>query len=456
MNNQEERTGTMSFDEILGVVNDAVNDIKKDAKQARMEKFAEENGANIVGYPVEEVKPEDDFTTPSILGVDESIEGSDKSNMNIVDTETGEIITQGRLDKIEITEVTEENGARPTVGFVGNVAKDIDYSYMKEEAVPESDLPIQESISTSISKIGDIFGTTIKDIRQSKQLETYDNQMNSLINLYSEALVGKKLDSDIKNKLVDGINAKGKAIADLSEIEVDAIYSLAGIAFKNMNSKLKENVNPTDVKREFLDVLYQTHGFNSTMDKYKEELQKNASNTQNEIDELLSSLDVLGELDNLQKQISEEKDPEQKKILQNTYTGLYSAVYLGFIKEKLDNKPFKIIIRDCNKEYDKVFKKARWIMDVSKEQFLDIRNLRQHLTLMFPSYETEVKVLVYLICKKLNKRKVVSLDLVSFVNYFVLNVSKLISKMFTEKEKETTMNNIEDILKYIKAKKEAK
>lgn len=424
--NQEERTGTLSFDEIVGVVNDAVNDIKKDAQQARMEQFAEENG--VILEPVEEVKPEDDFTTPSLLGADESVEGSDKTVAHV----------------------------STPVGFVGNVAEEIDYSYIREESAPESNQSIQESISTSVSKIGDIFGTTIKDIRQSKQLEAYDNQMNNLINIYSDALIGKKIDMEIKNKLVDGINAKGKAVADLSEIEVEAIFSLAGIVFKDMKSKIKEDINPCDVKREFLDVLYQTHGFNNTMDKYKAELQKNAANTQSEIDDLLSSLDVLSELDNLQKQIAEEKDPEQKKLLQNTYTGLYSAIYLGFIKEKLDNKPYRIIIKECNKEYETVFKKARKLMDNSKEGFLDIRNLRQHLTLMFPMYETEVKVLVYLICKKICKRKVIALDLVSFINYFVLNVSKLISKMFTEKEKEDTMNNIEDILKYIKDKKESK
>lgn len=417
MNNQEQRTGSMTYDEILGVVNDAVNDIKKEARQLEMEKFAKEHGGS-VGI-VNTVKPEDEFVVPDSLATE---------------TDSNE---QETLDIAE------------TAGL-------IDYSQMKEESAPESNKSVQESISNSMNKIGDIFGTTIKDIRQSKQLEAYDAQMNNLINIYSEALTGAKLDTETRKRIIDGIISKGKAVSELSEIEIDSIYAMAGISFKDMSSKLKEDVNPTDVKREFLDVLYQTNGFSITMDKYKEELQKNAANTQNEIDELLSSLDVLGELENLQKQIAEEKDPEQKKLLQNTYAGLYSAVYLGFIKDKLENKPFKVILKECEKEYDRIFKKARKIMDNSKEQFLDIKNLRQHLTLLFPLYEVEVKVLVFLICKKICKRKEISTDLVAFINYFILNVTKLISKMFTDKEKTDTMNNIEDILKFIKEKRETK
>ena len=411
MNNQEQRTGNMSYEEIVSAVNNAVNDIKQDARQVEMEKFVKEHGGSC--EVAEDVKPEDNFTVP-------------------------ESLSENNSDNVSVQEVAEQ----------------LDYSQMKEESAPQTNETVQESISNSISKIGDIFGASIKDIRQSKQLEAYDDQMRNLINIYSQTLTGSKLDGETRVKITNAITSKGKAVCDLTEIEIDAIFSLAGVTFKDMASRLKADVNPTDVKREFLDVLYQTSGFSDMIDKYKSELQKNAAQTQNEIDELLSSLDVLGELKNLQDQIAQEKDPEQKKLLQNTYAGLYSAIYLGFIKDKLDNKPFKIISKECEKEYDKVFKKARKIMDNSDEQFLDIKNLRQHLTLLFPTYELEVKILVFLICKKICKRKELSPDLVSFINYFVLNVTKLVSKMFTDKEKAETMKNIEDMLIYIKEKRD--
>ena len=158
---------------------------------------------------------------------------------------------------------------------------------------------------------------------------------------------------------------------------------------------------------------------------------------------LLTNIDLMKQLSTIQEQMENATTEKEKQELNEIYQGIYSLINIGMFISKINLKPINILRKEVKKNYDNVYKKARKTLGQDKNNnYLDIKYLNAALDKAYPDLKEENKMFLYVIYKKINKmRTKENPNLVVFINYFVLTVSKLINKAFENDENYNVMRN---------------
>lgn len=280
-----------------------------------------------------------------------------------------------------------------------------------------------------------IFGQTSNDYNYvNKMFGAVSEQRQKIyaeINIYSKLLTGKEISYKQIMTVKDSAYSIGKDVGKYTDTEIQLIFKSAGIIINPDKENIKEGISVEMISRVFLEAILSTNETDQLFAVAEAKRKEITQQTMDELDNILGSIDMAKQLGDLAEKIDKETDPDVKKILNDQYMGLYNIISLDLIMQKIQNKPLKIIKRDCNKEYDIVEKKARKIIvNDKKNYFLDIKYLRNTMESIFPDLKDEIKVFLYIIYKQITKRKEVPAQLVSFINFFILNIGKMTSKSY--------------------------
>lgn len=293
------------------------------------------------------------------------------------------------------------------------------------------------TISTNGEDLVNVFNDSIAGYNNiNKMADDTENMRKEIygeINAYSMGLTGKPMSYNKVLNIRDSIKAANKDIASFTNTEIDLLFRGHGVVFNISPDKLVDGVNPEDLKRIFLEVIHTTIETDQIFEQANQERMKINKDFVERCDEILASVDMTEQLNKLVERMASTEDEAEKAKLQEVYMGMYSSISLDLVLSKLDNKPLNIIKKECKKEFDNIEKKARKIIVNDKQNyFLDIKNLRSALYKLYPGMDESVDVLLYIIYKKISKRKSVPVYLVNFLNYFVLSVTKLSNTAFNK------------------------
>lgn len=322
------------------------------------------------------------------------------------------------------------------------VEENIDMSLLDTQPLQDGDLETginvdNTSVTEGVDRPSDMMSSFNSAMAQYDEINKMVNAGQEIykavyaeINNYAVAITGKKLKLEQINKIKTLVGARDVNI--LSASEINNVFRGANVTLKDLDkTKLQEGVTVIDVLKAFLGAIMDTQETDTIFENAMMEKKNIVDAAMHQMDELLGSIDMAEQLSVASEQYDAETDPEKKKLLKEQYMGIYSSLSLDLVMSKLRNKPLNIIKKDCKREYPKLEKKARkTIIEDKVNSFLDIKNLRQALVKLFPDKADEVQLLLYIIYKKLTKRKEVPTYLCSFLNYFVLYVSKLHNKAF--------------------------
>lgn len=285
-----------------------------------------------------------------------------------------------------------------------------------------------------------VFNSSVADYNKINKLagntKKYRDEIYDQINLYAISLTGKEMKHNKVIEIRNIVNSMNKKIEDITDAEIDLIFAGSQIIFNIDQEKMKEGITDKDLKRVFLETIISTNETDIVFNQAEEELKKINKKFVEDCDNILASVDMTQELSIIAEKLKEETDPEEKKRLEEVYLGMYNSLSLDLVINKINNKPISIIKKECNKQYDIIEKKARKIIINDKSSyFLDIKNLKSSLIVLYPNKEQEIKILLFIIYKQITKRKEVPVNLVNFINYFVLAITKLTNKAFNKNEK---------------------
>jgi hypothetical protein len=298
-----------------------------------------------------------------------------------------------------------------------------------------------ETITEGI-KEGDlisVFSSTMQEFNKINALTQASSEIYSKvyfqINQFAEALTGSK----IKKEQIDSVKNQCVEIKDYHSVPIETInnvFNVAGIKIKPIKKEdLQEGVTQEEIVKAFFASILDTRETDIIFNNMMAEKSNILKEFNHQMDELMGSVDLSQELQKISEQMEAEEDPEKKKELHERYVGIYSSLSLDLVMAKIRNKPLSILKKDCKKEFDKLEKKTRKIMVNDKvNSFLDIKFLYRVMCDLFPDNKEESKLLLYIIYKKISKRKEVPSYLATFLNYFILNISKMRQKAFENEQ----------------------
>ena len=279
-----------------------------------------------------------------------------------------------------------------------------------------------------------VFGRSIKEVRQMEEILKYAEQSLEFINEISLPIIGTRLTKEKVFELLE--KTKGKDIQNASEKECDDIIESAGYKFRINESKLKEGCSILETKRMFLMTIKDfTDGYDQ-IDASKIEYKKINEDLKDQMEGLLTNIDLMKQLSSVEEQIKEAKTQEEVNQLNEIYQGIFAMVNIGMYINKINTKPINILKREVRRNYDNVARKVRVVMQNDKDnQYLDVKYLLAALNNAFPDLIEENKMFLYVIYKKVIKTRVKkNNNIPTFINYFTLTVSKLINKAFMNDE----------------------
>lgn len=291
------------------------------------------------------------------------------------------------------------------------------------------------SIDGRMNDIMSVFGDTRKQIRDMNIIRNSGGLMISQINEMAVYMLG--IIQPLTRKDIEKINSNiaGRKIEDLTEEQMNEIVSKSGFTFKEVETK--EGVPSSEPKRYFLGAIVDfIEGF-VKIDEAEAEFHNVNRELQHQFDELLTDIDLTKELSLVQQQIENTTDKKEKARLNSIYQGIYSVINIEMYFKGMNLKPINILRREADKNYDHIKKKARSILkNDKKEFFLDIKLLDAAMNMAFPDLVSENKIFLYLFFKKIidNKRKP-DITFNTFINYFVLTISKIVNESFKDDPK---------------------
>lgn len=283
-----------------------------------------------------------------------------------------------------------------------------------------------------------VFGRTIKQVRQMGDIVNFAKASLDQINELSIQVLGVKLNREQLNELRDAIGDTD--IENATEEQLDDIVQSTGHKFV-LNTK--EGVSIVEAKKIYLlSIVDFAEGYES-YDESRAEYEKINEDLMSQMEGLLTNIDLMKQLSTIQEQMENATTEKEKQELNEIYQGIYSLINIGMFISKINLKPINILRKEVKKNYDNVYKKARKTLGQDKNNnYLDIKYLNVALDKAYPDLKEENKMFLYVIYKKINKmRTKENPNLVVFINYFVLTVSKLINKAFENDENYNVMRN---------------
>ena len=299
----------------------------------------------------------------------------------------------------------------------------------------------EESINNVAQSYVDIFTESVDVTKNMAQIKAYKNDYMSNLNQLTKAITTdkKSLEEDKIKDIYNRFKLLGKEESALSNAEVDML--LQGIDLDLSRIETNSMRDLYEYKRSLLGLMIGAQQVSTIAENADIELEKITNDFNIEIDNLVTELDMTEKMNNVLDAMDKETDPEKKKKLQDIYSGIYASVNLNILMDKVKNKGLNVIRKECKKNYDKAKKKAIKTMHNDKTNiFMNPALVEETLQVIYPDNEEGIRIMLYIIFKKINKRNEVDKVTATFINYFLLNINKLSRPEFDREESELYHN----------------
>ena len=300
----------------------------------------------------------------------------------------------------------------------------------------------------------DVFTDSIECMSKLNSIKSYGDSFHSQLSELTKnvGIDGKPIEDELVNEIYNQFKLLNKKEEELTDDDVELLLS----KFEINEDILKDSVTNYDIKeykRSILSFILNTCGVDEISKNASKEMENLTAQFKDEMDNLLSELNLNQRLTDLSKAIKEETDETKKKKLQETFNGIYASMSLDIITKKIQNKGIVQLRKECKKNYSKAKEKAFKIMkNDKKNMFLNPTLIEETLKTIYPDQkESDIQLLLYLIFKKINKRNTVDRTTSTFINYFLLTLNKLTTDSFKDQKEDNDLyKSINKFLESIK------
>lgn len=300
--------------------------------------------------------------------------------------------------------------------------------------IGEGNQPVEKGNSVKES-FRDIFTDSFEQMKELAGIKHYKDNFQTQLRVLSKAANGgEQLSKDIYEQVLDAYSAKGIPVEKLTDDEVDELMRPVPIDLEKLD--VKDNKDLTEFKRAYLLLITSTQESIQTFDRAEKEILKNQAKFNQDIDDIVASLDMTDELTELGKKIQETTDKKEKERLSNLYAGMYSSIYLNNIIDRINNKGIKMIRKETKKNLSKIRAKAEKILTNDKmHYYMNPKKMLESMYDLYPDHKETLDIIAYVIYRQIEKQKQNIQDVTStFVNYFLLNLYKLSKPEFNREE----------------------
>lgn len=354
-------------------------------------------------------------------------------------------IKEEPITSVETGEITaKENIKEESIDYSEIMPAEIDENKIETE---EDELVDQISTSTAatVEDYDEIFSTTQKEMEKLAYIGSEVNSSKKQLKQFNKALNIDHNEDTFSEVYKKFLTLGKKNSDDLTKAEVDML--LDGIKIDKSNLKLESDADFEAFKKSYLGFIISIEEGNIIYDNAQKELAVLNEQFNDEMNKLLSSLDYTEQLDQLKAKIEAEEDPKKKAVLQDQYNAIYSSISINVLLDKVKNKGYKILLKECRRDLDKTKAKAIKILKNDlKHSYMNPSLLIETLINVYgKEHEEGIKLLCFLFFKTITKRKQPNDTTHIFVNYFLLSVKKFVTKGFV-KEESALYNTILDFL----------
>lgn len=312
-----------------------------------------------------------------------------------------------------------------------NVLENQNEILMRSELNEENEM-VRESVDTDV-KLNDyanIFTKQSDVIKLTQDGQKLSEAIVNQLSMVTSAAVKTDITEALEKEIYDRFKSLNKSYKECSNSDLDMIF--AGVEFvegieNKLNKPNDEELTFHDFLREYLNLFVTTEESIQMTNDAMSKIDQANKEYMYKVEELLSSLDNYEYMNGLLAKADAETDPVKKDALLKEWNSYYVASDMDIILDKLNNKPMKILLKEIHKGFDVAQKKAyNTLKNDSHANFMDIRALQIVLIKIFGSEkEQAIKVLLYLMYKKINKRnRIEDSRLIMFINLFTLNIYK--------------------------------
>lgn len=208
-----------------------------------------------------------------------------------------------------------------------------------------------------------------------------------------------------------------------------------------------------EFRRDFLKYMIKENDMNEIVEEGKRVLAKELDDFKKELDNLIENLDTREEIVKIDAALEKETNEENIKKLKNLRGVLMSSLHLSNITERFHNLGGKAaVLKRTKKNFKKEQENFYRYVKNSPKPFLDPSYLERDLKqIVPPRFVQQVQPLLYLFYREVTKNKVISAETVSYVNYFLINVSKsLLNKEEEDNNVASFKQSLIDVLTLLK------
>lgn len=234
-------------------------------------------------------------------------------------------------------------------------------------------------------------------------------------------------------------------IDELSDEEVNEILGNEMISATAALMKDSEEHTPEEFRRDFLKFMVAQNDMDKIIEEQKRVLATEMEQFKSELSNLVNNLDTQEEIVKIDEMLETETDEEKIKKLHDLRGVLMSSLHLSNLSARIENLGGKAaVLKRTKKNFDKEQKNfLRYVRNNSK-MFLDPTYVETDLRKIVPlRFKDQVKPLLYLFYREVTKDKNISVQTASFVNYFLINITK---SLVNDEEKDANVASFKQSL----------
>jgi len=229
------------------------------------------------------------------------------------------------------------------------------------------------------------------------------------------------------NQLFDGLTPE--KIDEMTDEEICKV--LPPVMVQNSEKFVSEvgEHTPEEFRRDFLKYMVAQTNLDKVIEEEKKVLETMMQQFHQELAGLVKNLDSQEEILKVEKEIEETTDPEKKRQLIELRNILHGSLYLNNLTDRFHNLGGKAaVMKRVKKDFKKEEKNFnRYVKNDKKNMFLDPRYLLTDLKKIIPNrFHGQIEGILYLLYREVTKNKKITMSTASFVNYFLVNVTKCV------------------------------
>ena len=317
---------------------------------------------------------------------------------------------------------------------------------------------VMDDASNAINDYSEIFSNSLDQLNQLSAMkeisDSYNAQLTTIVEQFCEPNAVTPEMFKLANDTFASLN---KEEQDLTSNELDLILDTIGlkVCYDKVKNSMGDDTDDEMIenfKNAIVVSIIGCYRMQLMMVETNKEIEKIKEDFNKEMDDILTSANLNDQIVKLKEKIDVEEDEAKKAKMIENYQGLYSVASLDIIIQKIENKGLDRIKKECKKSYEQVKAKAiRRMKNDSHHYFMNPELLEETLEKLFPNEKEAVRIILYVIFRRFNKSNSADALTATFINYFILTVNKLASKLYANEVEENALyKSLKSLIEKIK------